>query len=141
MKAMWSYCRSECRPEGRFCARKILAVEREFREQNGRLQEEIEARGHKVVFFPKFHCELNPTEGYWCRAKWHTREQCDYSLEGLRQTVPQALASVEQKTICGFFNRSMHILEAYRGGIQYGCENLKNRVYKSHRRIEDRSTW
>ena len=42
----------------------ILAAERVFREQKGRLQEEIEARGHKVIFFHKFHCELNLTEGY-----------------------------------------------------------------------------
>ena len=134
MGAVWSYGQSGCRPGGRCCARKILAAERDFREQQGRLQEEIEARGHhQAVPFPKFHCELNPTEGYWCRAR---------CLEGLRHTVvPQALASVEQKTICGFFDRSTRILEAYRDGIQYGCENLKNRVYKSHRRKEDRSTW
>ena len=81
------------RLEGRCCARK------------GRPQEEIEARGHKVIFFPKLHCELNPTEGYWCKAKWYTREHCDScdTLEGLRRTVPQALASVEQKTVFGFF--------------------------------------
>ena len=67
------------------------------------------------------------------------RERCDYSLEGLRQTIPKALASVEQKTICVFFNRSMRIIEAYRDGLQYGCEEFKNRIYKAHRRIEDKS--
>ena len=75
------------------------------------------------------------------QAKWYTREHCDCSLEGLRQTVPEALASVEQKTICGFFNRSMRIIEAYRDGLQYGCEEFKNRVYKAHRRIVDKSKW
>ena len=54
--------------------------------------------GHKVIFYPKFHCELNLIEPYWCKAKWYTRKHCDYSLEGLCQTVPEALASVEQKT-------------------------------------------
>ena len=78
--------------------------------------------------FPRFA----PTRGYWRKAKWYTREHCDYSFKGLRQTVLKALASVEQKTICGFFNRSMRILEAYRDVIQYGCAEFKNRVYKSH---------
>ena len=136
-----SHGRSRCRPEGQCCARKILAAERDFREQKGRLQEEIEARGHKVIFYPKFHCELNPIEPYWCKAKWYTREYCDYGLEGLRQTVPEALAPAEQKTICGFLNRSMRIIEAYRDGLQYGCEEFKNRVYKAHRRVEDKSKW
>ena len=92
-------------------------AERDFREEKGRLQEEIEARGHKVIFYPKFHCELNSIEPYWCEAEWYTREHWDYSLEGLRQTVPEALASVEQMTICGFFNRSMRIIEAVRNGL------------------------
>ena len=64
--------RPGCRPEGRCCAQKIRAAERDFREQKGRLQGEIEARGHKVIFYPKFHCELNPIEPYWCKAKWYT---------------------------------------------------------------------
>ena len=69
--------RPGCRPQGWCYARKILAAERDFLEQKGRLQEEIEARGHKVIFFLKFYCELDPTEGYWCKAKWYTREHCD----------------------------------------------------------------
>ena len=56
--------RPGCRSEGRRCSPKILTAERDFREQKGRLQEEIGARGHKVIFHPKFHCELNPTEPY-----------------------------------------------------------------------------
>ena len=99
--------------EGERCACSVLAAEQDFKEQKGRLQEELECRGQPVIFYPKFHCELNPIEPYWCKAKRHTREHCDYSLEGLRQTVPKALALVEQKTICGFFNRSMRIIEAY----------------------------
>ena len=71
-------------------ARKILAAERDNCEQKGRLQEEIKAPGHKVIFYPKFHCEPNP-------------------------------------------------IEPYRDGLQYGCEEFKNRVYKAHCRIEDKS--
>ena len=32
---------------------------RDFREQKGRLQEEVEALGNYVLFYPKFRCELN----------------------------------------------------------------------------------
>ena len=49
-----------CQPNGNYCARDILAVERDFKGQKWGLQEEVEARGHKVLFYPKFHRELNP---------------------------------------------------------------------------------
>jgi hypothetical protein len=68
---------------------------------------------------------LNPIESYWCQAKWYTREHCDYTLEGLRKTVPLALAAVERKSIWGFFNRSVRIIEAYRDGLKYGCEEFQ----------------
>ena len=77
----------------------------------------IEARGHKVIFYPKFHYELNLIEPYWCKAKWYTREHYDHSHEGSHQTAPKALASVEQKIIRGFFSRPMRIPEAYRDGL------------------------
>ena len=97
VKAMWSSVRLGSLPstEPRYCVTDMTAN-----------------LGHKVIFYPKFHCELYPIEPYWCKAKWSTGEQCDYSLEKLRQTVFEALASVEQKTICGIFNRSMRIIEA-----------------------------
>ena len=37
--------------------------------QKSLIQETIEARGHKVIFYPKFHCELNFIEMFWGAAK------------------------------------------------------------------------
>ena len=50
---------------------------------------ELRATGY--CFYPKFHCELNPIETYWCQGKWYTKGHCDFTLEGLRKTVPLAL--------------------------------------------------
>ena len=58
--------RPDCQPDGNCCARKIFAARRDFKEQKERLQEDAEASGHEVPFHPKSHCELNPTEPYWC---------------------------------------------------------------------------
>ena len=49
----------------RCCARHILAAQEDFRNQKPLLQEIIEGLGHKVIFYPKFHCELNYIEMYW----------------------------------------------------------------------------
>ena len=49
--------RPGCAPEGGCYSRRVLEAERGF--QKGRLQEEAEALGHRVLFYPTFHCELN----------------------------------------------------------------------------------
>ena len=44
----------------------------------------IEATGHAVLFYPKFHCELNWIEYYWGQVKRYTRDNCEYNYEGLK---------------------------------------------------------
>ena len=71
------------------CARRVLGAERDFQDQR---QEEEEALGHRVLFYLKFHCELDFIERYWCRAKWFARENCGYDFEALKATVPKVSA-------------------------------------------------
>ena len=39
------------------------------------------------IFYPKFHCELNFIERYWCGAKWYARENCGYSLDACPSSI------------------------------------------------------
>ncbi|KAA8914313.1 hypothetical protein FN846DRAFT_758996, partial [Sphaerosporella brunnea] len=96
-----TYSRSGCLPkeEGRCCAKSVMAAQRDFQEQKGWLQEEFEAAHQEVIFYPKFHCELNFIEQFWCAAKWYTRENCEYTIEGLRRILPEALHSVPLQSI------------------------------------------
>lgn len=85
----------------------------------------ILAAGHLVIFYPKFHCELNYIENFWGAAKHFKRKKCDYSWAGLRNTGSKALASIQIR--------------------RYGDENPKGlserhaeydvRKYRSHRRV------
>ena len=43
------------------------------------IQEIIESKGHKVIFYPKFHCELNYIEMYQGAAKRYSQNNCDYT--------------------------------------------------------------
>ena len=91
--------RSGSRPKGGCCTRRVLEVERDFRDQKGRPQKEVEALGHGVLLHPKFHCKLNFTVRYWCRAKWFARGNCGYDFETPKAT---AFASVTNASIRGF---------------------------------------
>jgi hypothetical protein len=133
--------RPGCNPQGGCCARRVLGAQKDFRDQKGRLQEEVENLGHRVIFYPKFHCELNFIERYWCRAKWFARENCGYSFQALKAIVPEALASVSNASIRGFYRLALRAIDAYSAKITYGTEAFRQTVYRSHRQVQDKSKW
>ena len=47
-------------------------------------EEELQAAGQLVIFYSKFHYELNFVENFWCTAKWHARENCEHNFVNLR---------------------------------------------------------
>ncbi|RIB29564.1 hypothetical protein C2G38_2155049 [Gigaspora rosea] len=67
--------------------------------KNGHTEEELENRGHKVIFYPKFHSELNYIEMYWDGAKTYARKHCNCTWAGLLRTAPVALDSVPVEQI------------------------------------------
>ena len=80
----------------------------------------VEAQAHRVLFYAKFHCELNFIERYWCRAKWFSGGNCGYDFEALNATVPEALASVTNAGL------ALRAIDAYSAGMQYGTEGFKH---------------
>ena len=47
------------------------------------------------IFLPKLHCELNFIKFFWERVKKYLWDHCDCTLKTLKESMPQALASVE----------------------------------------------
>jgi hypothetical protein len=77
------------------CARRLLAIQPDFVNQQCEIEERIQQfpgnEGHyQAMYYPKFHCELNHIEYFWCHSKWYARENCDYTIDGLRKTVGQS---------------------------------------------------
>jgi len=110
------------------CARRLLSLQPDFMAQVCEIQEIIETASgnlHRAVFYPKFHCELNHIEYFWCHSKRHARENCDYTIEGLRENVPAALAHISNDTILACFNSCMRKMELYRQGVAYGSGEWK----------------
>ena len=119
------------------CARRIISLEPDFIAQKGALHEIISIAGHKCIFYPKFHCELNFIEMYWGAAKKFTRENCDYSWAGLQKTVPLGLDSVNLITIRKFARKAWRYMDIYRKGIGGKLAEYAVKKYKSHRRVPD----
>ena len=74
------------------CASYVLSQEPDFQEQKEWLTEVVNAEGFDIVFFPKYHCELNYIEMIWGWVKSYHRRTCTYNYE---------------KIIIGFFNEKI----------------------------------
>ena len=69
---------------------RVLATDN-FQSEQSMVEDFIKNRGHHCLFLPKFHCELNAIERVWGEAKRYTRSYCNYTIGGLRKSLPNAL--------------------------------------------------
>lgn len=132
--------RAGCDLEGGYCMRTIIAAEPAFRDQKGKLEEEIVGANQYVIFFPKFHCELNWIERFWCASKHYTRNHCSYDIKGLREAIPASFDSISPASILRYYHHCMDTMRAYQDkGLKYGTAEFAKRLvqYKGHRQIRD----
>lgn len=116
------------------CALRILEAQPDFKNEISLLESVITAAGHEVIFYPKFHCELNYIEYYWAAVKRYTRDHCQYTFSELPTTVAAGLESVSIQTIRRFAMRSKRWLMAYINGLTKEQREYAEKKYQSHRR-------
>ena len=114
----------------------VLANHADFKYEKTALESLMQEKGHRAIFIPKFHCELNPIERVWGESKRYTRAHCDYTFQGLERTVIPSLESVRIDTIRKYFRKCREYMQAYREG-KTGGSDVESTVqkYKSHRRV------
>ena len=44
----------------------------------------------KIIFCPKYHCELNTIEGLWCNQRTYIRSRTDQTLDGMIQLISES---------------------------------------------------
>lgn len=116
------------------CALRILEAQDDFRGEVSLLETTVLQAGHEVIFYPKFHCELNYIEFYWAALKRYTRDNCKYSFPELESTVREGMDSVGLKSIRRFAMRSKRWMLAYMNGLTEEQRRYTGHVYRSHRR-------
>jgi hypothetical protein len=112
------------------CALRILEAQDDFRGEVSLLETII----LQVIFYPKFHCELNYIEYYWAALKKHTRDNCKYSFSELEKTVLEAMDTMSLVTIGRFAMRSNRWMLSYINGLTEKQRKYTEHVYRSHRR-------
>jgi hypothetical protein len=55
------------------------------------LTEVVKGRGHKIIFFPKFHCKLNFIEMVWGWMKFYHRRNYTYNYLHLKNNLPNIM--------------------------------------------------
>jgi hypothetical protein len=53
------------------CLSRVLSLQDDFINEKPKIQHDLEGRGHICMFYPKFHCEINPIEMLWGYMKYH----------------------------------------------------------------------
>ena len=119
------------------CLARILQNHKDFREQESAIASAIKGRGHKCLFLPKFHCELNPIEMYWGYGKTRYRQVQKSSFEEAKKQVPIALDACPTETLRRFCNRSFRFMDAYRKGLSIKAAAWCVKKQKGHRAISE----
>lgn len=118
------------------CLSKVLSEEPDFMMQKEWLTEVVELGGCEIIFYPKYHCELNFIEMIWGWLKSYHRRSCTYNFKHLEETLP---VSIDETMPIAFVRRAsrhcMRFMTGYREGLTGPLLQFAVQKYKSHRAI------
>lgn len=118
------------------CARYRLSQEPDFLGQREWLREVVEDAGHKIIYYPKFHCELNYIEMAWAYLKSYLRRNCAYTFSDLEEKIDGHLHEIVP---IAFIRRAARhcyrFMACYRQGLEGKLADIAMKKYSSHKRI------
>ena len=100
----------------------------------------------KIIYCPKYHCELNAIEGLWCNQKEFVRLCTDQSFEKMIKLITESRKHFAERNIAlKLFRRFWRSIEAYSQGQTYAdvlklfFSQLCKTSVQSHRRISTKN--
>ncbi len=74
----------------------------------------------KIIYCPKYHCELNAIEGLWCNQKAYVRSRTDQTFDKMIRLISESRINfVGRKISLKLFRRFWRAIEAYSKGQTY----------------------
>lgn len=123
------------------CTRKVLQGQPDFLEEKCWMEEVVVGAGHKVIFLPKFHPELNFIERYWGRIKKWLRWRCDDSWDSLVRNVDKVLNSnvaCELLLMRRYSRICWRYVDAYHKGMSAELAFYAVKLSKCHRMVNEK---
>ncbi len=118
------------------CAWRCLSLQPDFLSQKELLTEVVESYGCEILFYPKYHCELNYIEMVWAYLKAKLRRECQNDFQNMLKRIPQILLNEIDIT---FFKRverhCLRFMSGYRIGLEGPELDYAMKKYSSHRRL------
>jgi hypothetical protein len=89
----------------------------------------------KLIFFPKYHCELNYIEVVWGYLKTKLRKECTFSFSDLCEKIENELEAIPKKFIRRIERFCFRFMDGYRHGLKGPLLDYAMRKYSSHRKF------
>jgi transposase len=100
--------------------REKLQTHPAFNGTNTHLEKLALKYGVKIIWVPKYHCELNPIEGFWCYLKRYVRENNDQNFNKLDDLILEAISKYKTSDLkIKLWFRFWRALEMYANGLSY----------------------
>ena len=130
-------CRQHDPPDDNLtcCARRVLSDCPDFQEDCCWLEETLKARNHKLIFFPKFHCELNFIEMIWGYAKARLRAGCEFNFKWLEAQLPTVLDSIPLSFFRSTSRHCFRYMDSYRYDLTPAARLYAMKKFRGHRMI------
>lgn len=114
------------------CARRLLSQQPDFKAQQEWLTEAVQSSGHRIIFYPKFHCELNFIELTWAYLKNTLRATCTFKFDDLEKKVPNILDGIPVAHTRRRARFCFRYMDGYRQQLTGRLLDFAVKQYKSH---------
>ena len=118
------------------CCRAVMRRQPDFMQQKEWLDETVTECGFNIIFYPKFHCELNFIEYVWGWVKSHHRRTCTYNYNDLKSSIDNTMENIiPLATVRKFWRYCQRFLTGYRIGLTGPLLGYAVKKYTGHRAI------